>query len=219
MSVILGFSIDAEAFTLGRVLGGSPEMRLELERSVPTGEMAVPFVWATGDDHDAFERRVRDHPAVKELVVLDRLGQSGLYRIAWEEEPTDLTATIAAANAVVLDAYGDRRWVFRLRFPDHAMLSRFHDTVVEHGISLNVDRAYTLTEPTGHGHRFGLTQDQRDALVLALRRGYFETPSETALDELADTLGISRQAVSQRIRRGTKAVLSEVLLSSVGDRD
>lgn len=219
MSIILGFSIDAEAFTLGRVLGGSPEMRLELERSVPTGEMAVPFVWATGDDHDAFERRVRDHPAVEELVVLDRLGQSGLYRIAWEEEPPDLTAAIAAADAAVLDAHGDRRWVFRLRFPDHAMLSQFHDAVVEHGITLNVDRVYTLTEPTDNGHRFGLTQEQRDALVLALRRGYFETPSETALDVLADTLDISRQAVSQRIRRGTKAVLREVLLSSVADRD
>jgi predicted DNA binding protein len=218
MSVILEFAIDDEAFTLGRVLAGPPAMRLELERIVPTRNMVMPFVWATGEDHEAFEASVRDHPAVRELFVLDRIDDSGLYRIEWEDSPTDLTEGIAAADAVVLDARGDGDWVFRLRFPDHEKLTRFHNYVIEHDIGIHIQRTYTLTEATGRGHRFGVTTDQREALVLALRRGYFETPSAVSLEELAGELDISRQALSNRIRRGNEKVLRSVLLSSVADR-
>ena len=50
--------------------------------------------------------------------------------------------------------------------------------------------------------------------MLALRTGYFETPSEASLDDLADELGITRQVLSDRIRRANQKVLTEVLLSS-----
>ncbi len=53
MSVILEFSLPATEFQLGEALSGTP-MQLEIERIVPTGDMIMPFVWATGDDHDSF---------------------------------------------------------------------------------------------------------------------------------------------------------------------
>lgn len=214
MSVILEFTIDAEAFKLGQVLSGGPEMHLELERIVPTGDMTMPFVWATGDDHEAFERAVRSHPTVKELLVLDTVGENGLYRIEWEESPTDLIEAIATADGVVLEAMGNRDWVFHLRFPDHDSLSQFHNFVIERELPIHIERTYTLTEETRRGHRFDLSQEQREALVLGLRHGYFSTPREVSLDELAAELGISRQAVSKRIRRGNEKVLRTVLLSS-----
>lgn len=217
MSVILEFSIDGEAFQLGTVLSGLPEMHLELERIVPTGNMIMPFVWATGDDHGAFEENVRNHPSVKEFLVLDRIGDSGLYRIEWENAPTDLIEGIAEADAVVLQAHGNERWVFRLRFIDHDRLSRFHNYVIEHDTTIHIERTYTLTEENERGYRFDLSSEQREALVLALQRGYFATPSEASLDELADELGISRQALSKRIRRGNEKVLRRILLSSAGD--
>jgi len=219
MSVILEFTISSDAFQLGRVLSGSPQMDIELERIVPTGDMVMPFVWATGDDHTGFEESVRSHPAVRELSVLDVMDESGLYRIEWESSPTDLLRGIALANAVVLEAHGSRSWVFRLRFPDHDALSQFHNYVIEEGTQIQVDRTYTLTETSERGHRFDLTDDQREALVLALRRGYFETPSEVSLDDLADELGISRQALSDRIRPGNEKILRKVLLPSAADFD
>lgn len=217
MSVILEFTIDSGEFQLGQVLAGPPDMHLELERIVPTGLMVMPFVWATGEDHRTFEEKVRSHPTVEEFVVLDSIEDSGLYRIEWKDAPTDLTEAIAVADAVVLEAHGDGTWVFRLRFPDHDKLSAFHNFVIERGLSLHIDRTYTLTETTDRGYRFGLSAEQREALVLALRRGYFATPSEVSLDELADELGISRQALSDRIRRGNETVLERALLTSADD--
>ena len=61
MSVILEFSIPARDFQLGEVLSGPPDMQIELERIVPTGEMIMPFVWATGENQAAFAARVRSH--------------------------------------------------------------------------------------------------------------------------------------------------------------
>lgn len=217
MSVILEFTIDDEAFQLGQVLSPPPRMHLELERIVPTGKMVLPFLWATGVETDAFEESVRTHPAVKELQVLDRIGDRTLYRIEWEGQPADMLEAIADTEAVVLEARGNDTWVFRLRFPDHEKLSQFHNFIIGQGISIHIERTYTLTETTDYGHRFELTEDQREALVLALQRGYFATPSEVSLDELDDDLGVSRQAVSKRIRRGNETVLRKVLLSAVSD--
>jgi len=217
MSVILEFSVPSREFTLGQVLMGPPSMHCELERIVPTGDMMMPFVWATGGNQEAFAESVREHDTVKELLVLDTVGKSALYRIEWAEEPTDLIEGIARTDAVLLQGFGNGTWEFRLRFPDHDDLSQFHNYIIERGIPCHIARTYTLTETSKSGYRFGLSPEQREALVLALRRGYFATPSEVTLDELADELNISRQALSDRIRRGNERVLREVLLTSGRD--
>lgn len=217
MSVILEFTIDSEGFQLGEVLSGTPDMHLELERLVPTGPMIMPFIWATDGDHDAFEALVQDRPAVKEFIALDKIDDSALYRIEWENKPDDLIEGIGGTDAVVLEAQGNKQWTFRLRFPDHDKLSQFHNFVLEHDIPIHIDRTYTLSETTERGHRFDLSQEQREALVLATRRGYFNTPRETSLEDLAEELGISEQAISSRIRGGNEKILRQVLLSSASD--
>jgi predicted DNA binding protein len=219
MSVILEFTIGREGFPLGEVLAGQPGMSLEIERIVPTGTQIMPFVWATGSDHESFENVVRNSPLVGELLALDRVDESGLYRIEWEESPVGLIRGIAETDATVLEATGDEEWVFRLRFIDHDKLSQFHNYCTEHDITIHIERMYTLTEDPMQRHQFDLSHEQREALVLALRRGYFATPREASLDDLASELGISRQALSDRIRRGNEKILRTSLLSSITDFD
>ncbi|KTG13574.1 bacterio-opsin activator domain-containing protein, partial [Haloferax profundi] len=168
MSVILEFSIAASDFELGQVLMGPPGMHLEIERVVPTGNMVLPFVWATGDDHDEFTEKVRANPAVRDVCVLDSVEDSQLYRIEWDKEATRLIDIIVASDATVLEARGNRDWLFRLRFPDQDSLSAFHANVMEHDVPITVERTFTSTKAREHGHKFGLTDEQREALVLAL---------------------------------------------------
>lgn len=213
MGVILEFSIGATDFRLGEALSGSPDVRVELERIVPTGEMVTPFVWATGEDQAAFAATVRSRASVNEFVELDRVGERRLYRIEWAEPPVDLIAGISGAGAVVLEAGGDTEWSFRVRFSDQDGVSAFHEYVIEQDIPVDIDRTVTLSETSDDGRRFDLSTDQREALVLALQRGYFATPSEANLEELAEELDITRQAVSDRLRRANETVLTEALLS------
>lgn len=222
MSVLLEFTIDAEQFKLGHVLSKAGDMHFELERIVPTAGHIMPFVWASTDAYPEevlprFEERVRDSPKILELLALDRVDDGGLYRIEWEEQTEGLIQALAETEATVLEAHGDRTWTFRVRFADHDSLSDFHNYLTDHDITIRIERTYTFSEETARRRDFGLSNEQREALVLALRRGYFETPSEVSLDELAEELGITKQAVSNRIRRGNEKILRPLLLSSAVD--
>ncbi|MDG5776545.1 helix-turn-helix domain-containing protein, partial [Haloarculaceae archaeon H-GB1-1] len=88
---------------------------------------------------------------------------------------------------------------------------------IDQNIAIHIIRTYTLTERTESVKQFGLSNEQREALILALREGYFDTPSQVSLSELAAELGITQQAMSNRIRRGNKQVLKEILLTSATD--
>lgn len=219
VSVYLEFTIDGEAFQLGTVLSPPPAMHIELERIVPTGEMVTPFLWATGEEFEDFEQKVSSHPAVREFRAYDKVGDSALYRIVWKSQPTDLLWGIAQSGAIVLEARGNGTWKFRLRFPDHGKLTEFHNSIIEQELPIHIEQTYTLTGSSEHTNRFGLTPDQREALVLALQQGYFATPREASLDDIAEELDITRQALSDRIRLGTEKVLWTSLLSSARDWD
>lgn len=60
---------------------------------------------------------------------------------------------------------------------------------------------------------FGLTPSQQEALAVALEQGYFDVPRTTTLVEIAERLGVSDQAVSERLRRGEKHLLRRALSS------
>lgn len=217
MSVILEFTIGSEKFMPGRVLSGPPPMHIQLERIVPTESTLIPFLWVTGEDFETFEENVVANPAVEDLVALDRIEDSTLYRVTWNRDQNNLIDGIIEAEGTVLEAHGDGGWEFRLRLSNHDKLSQFYNYCTDHDIPIHITRAYTLTEPADSVKQFGLSEEQREALLLGLREGYFDTPSRVSLSELADELEISQQAVSNRIRRGTKKVLGKALLSSAAD--
>lgn len=210
MSVVLEFTIDAEEFRLGTVLGGVPGMTYELERIVPTDETAMPFVWATGTDHEQFSSRVRSSPHVETLHDLDRIGTKGLYRIEWSDSPTELVPGIATTGGSILEGRGNSNWLFRIRFSNHDELSAFHTYTLEEGIPIEIERTYPLSDQQQSDGPYGLTEEQERALQLAVERGYFATPSDVSLAELADELDITRQALSNRIRRANEKVLQAV---------
>lgn len=219
MSIILEFTADPDNFVLGQALRGPTDLHYELEKIIPTEDAVMPFIWVTGPDFETFEENVRTSPHVKELREMDKLEDTALYRIEWAEEHMSLLECFTETGATVLEATGNGDWVFRLRFPDHDKLSQFANYLTDHEISINILHTYTLTEETVEEHLLDLTQEQREALVLALQRGYFATPSETNLTELAGELGITKQAASGRIRRGSEKVLRSTLLPLVADSE
>jgi predicted DNA binding protein len=214
MSVILEFTIESREFPFGRLLTELPDIRVEMEKIVPTGSSVIPFVWVSGDDFSEFEQRIKETDRITDLVALDRLEGTALYKVVWEETPHDLLLGLAETQGVILEGYGDDTWTFRVRFPNHDALSRFYNFCTDHEIKIHIDRSFTLTERTEFKHQFKLSQEQRDAILLGLNKGYFDTPAQAGLEEIAAELGISSQACSHRIRRGVKQILRETMLHS-----
>lgn len=213
MTVVAEISVPAEEFAFGKALTVAGGTTVILEEIVPTGDAAMPYFWAENGDLQAFEREVGEESNITDLVQLDQLGDAALYRARWIRQDDGLLPAIIESDGVVLEAHSEgQTWHFRLRFSDRDALSDFYERCTDQGIAVSLDRVYTLTKPSRSGRAFGLTPEQREALELAVERGYFSVPGEATLGELADELDISRQALSKRIRRGNEKVLRAALL-------
>ncbi|WP_458205488.1 helix-turn-helix domain-containing protein [Haladaptatus sp. NG-SE-30] len=209
MSVTADLTISGEQFALGTALLTDTDVHVELERVVPASQQVLPFFWATGTEFESFEREVETSPHVENLVLLDQVGDRILYRAEWGSEVESFIHGIVAVGATILEAHSNDEWRFRLRFDDHEDLSDFNDYCDDHDIQYRLDRVLTDTD-VDH-QEFGLTDEQREALVLAVERGYFDVPRGVTLGDLADEFDISQQALSERVRRAAGNVLRTVL--------
>jgi predicted DNA binding protein len=212
MSVIVEFTLEKEELALGRALAGAGDARVELEQIVPAGGTVIPFFWMDHPNVEGLETSVAESDYVENLVRLDTVGGRTLHKIEWSGEVEDLMQGIVDAEGTILEATGDGTWYFVLRFTDHDHVGTFYNFCTDHDIPIHIERTYTLTEESIRGRVFDLTNEQREAIVLALRRGYFEAPRGVEMQTLADELGISQQAFSERLRRGLAKVLKNIFL-------
>jgi len=104
-------------------------------------------------------------------------------------------------HAAVLEAtaQGDN-WTLRFRFARESLFSEFQTYFRESDYRFELGRLLHPSEP--RQREFGLTADQHDALTAAANREYLSVPRDVSLEELGESLGISANAVSQRLRRG-----------------
>ncbi|WP_424016764.1 helix-turn-helix domain-containing protein [Halorientalis pallida] len=219
MSVIVEMEVVTSDFELGRILDVVPGVRIEVETMVPAGERAVPLFWVYDGNRSSFESRVRDHPAVDAVTEIDEFDDRTLYAIDWNVEFDHLFEAIVANDGHVLAATGHSdAWQFEVRFPSHDSLSSFRESLDDARINFEVIRVYNPTRPDA-GPWFGLTPTQREALVLAVESGYYDIPRTCTTVELAEKLGISDQAVTERLRRAIVNLVDHSLLVTPDETD
>ncbi|WP_435152504.1 helix-turn-helix domain-containing protein [Haladaptatus sp. DFWS20] len=210
---------------MGELLTVGTTTHIEFERVVPVGGNVVPLFWVWGEDFDdeEFERRVRENRHVTDLSELDRIEDRILYLLNWDVPDEAFLEGLQETNGIIRNAegYDGEDWSFELLFPSYDDLSAFHNYSLNNDVDYTLGRVFTLREAGQTQSAVSLTDEQREALLLALQRGYFESPSPVTLTELAEELDISQQALSERIRRGNKTLLKQTLLDveETPDRD
>lgn len=213
MSVIAELRIPATDFELGRILDLSGDVIVELETVVPAGDRAVPFFWAHGIDADAFAARLRSRDDVEGVEVVEEFDEQALYALDWDAENDQLLAGVRAQSGQILLASGSGgEWRFEFRFPDHDALSAFRAHCTDAGVPLSVERVYHPSQPDA-GSRFGLTEHQHEALTLAVEMGYYDVPRRCNTVEVAAELGISDQALTERLRRGISTLAANTIFA------
>jgi predicted DNA binding protein len=213
MSVIVELDVRATDFELGRTLAVPGRARITLEDLIPLAGQMVPLFWLYETDAEVFVDAVRDHEGVKGLTEFDATGDRILYAMAWDSATDELLSAITENNGYLLKGAGSgTQWSFQIRFPDHETLSSFDETCRERGIEFEVERVYNPTPPEA-AEWFGLSTAQRETLVLALREGYFDIPRQISTKELGEELGVSDQAVIERLRRAVRTLADNTILS------
>lgn len=211
MSVFAEFHVPTEAFALQQTFHREPDTVVEIERVVATDELLTPYFWVTDVDFDSFRAAVDADPSVEDLVELDTFGETALYRGDWTENVETLVYAYTQVGAVIFEATGSNElWELRMRFNSRDALREFQSFCVENDLPFELQRLHELANPRTSS-QYGLTEKQQDALVTAWKAGYFDTPRQCSLAEVADELDISQQALSDRLRRGHHSLIASTL--------
>lgn len=139
-----------------------------------------------------------------------------VYQMDWVAQIDSLVQILIEEDEAILSAQGNGEdWPLRLLFPDQEALSRTHDYCEEHGLTMEMYTIYNVDE--GRKGRFGLTDSQQDTLSGAFKRGYYEIPRDTSMTEFAEERGVSHQVLSERLRRGHRALVENTV--AIGRED
>lgn len=217
MGTIAEFELPVREFALGGTFERLPDLEIEIERLVAHDQgQLMPLVWVTAEDFESVDEAFDSDASIESVEHLSVVGDDQLYRMAWVESTEMVAHILIEEEGTILSAFGNESgWEFRVLFPDRKSLSRTYDFAEQQGLSFTVSRIYDLDETRNGG--FGLTEEQHETLVKAVEEGYFDVPRAITQPELAAKLGISHQALSERLRRAQKTLTRNTII--IGDVD
>ena len=174
-------------------------------------EHNVYFFWVEAPDFDVVEAALAADHTVDEHTVVSETPDRRTYRITYSDRATLISPVITEMDGLMLDSRSHSDgWVVELRLPDHNTLYRLGERADEMDIQFNVLEIHQ-DDPDAATSEFALTEPQIEALVSAYEHGYYDEPRETSLEELGSILGISRTAVSGRLKRASSRLIEERL--------
>lgn len=171
------------------------------------------FYHIESSDFQQFEDGLRNDRTVGEFErVIETRDDEAIYSFEYTDEAKILSPVISAASGVILDMENDgSAWILTVWMPERTDLAQLWDYAQENDIDIELVR---VNEYAGLGNTdAGLTDSQREALLVAFETGYFEEPRNATLSEVAADLDISQPAASGLLRRGIK----RLIISSLRD--
>lgn len=214
--LIATFSLPHSAVALEQAFQELPQLEIEAERiAAHSRAWVMPCLWAANTEFEAADEVLATDPSVDGIVDAYEFADEKYYQLDWADEVDERIDTYVDQRGSILDAEANADgWQLRIRFVSRDQFDSFRDALAEQGVGFEL---LDLTEPGAPRQTFGeLTPDQRDALVLARKEGYYNVPRRTTIREMADELSVSHQAVSERLRRGT-ANLVDATLTTTGE--
>lgn len=218
MATVAQFTVRSAGLPSGPIFERLPGLTVEFERFVPTDDAIVPYAWIRGVDVDEVERIIasfdeeKPHPDLRSIQLVDAVDGNLLLRFEWEPDVGGLIGAIVESDVVLVSGVGTAdHWRIEVRGEDRATVSGFQARCVDHDVPAELTSLHSLT-PLQNGAEHVLTDAQREALVLAYDRGYFRSPRESTLEEIAEELGITGQSLGSRLRRGIERLVADALI-------
>ncbi|AHF99753.1 bacterio-opsin activator [Halostagnicola larsenii XH-48] len=186
-------------------------------------EVTITYKYATvvdGEEVYFVSLFAEDYAAIKETMAADETVSSA-DRVATFENQAIYRVTANTEREIVPDqcikcgiyvfsiVSGDPGWIVRIHLPDRDTLADFQNYCRENDISFWITQLHESTASAEESYL--LTEEQREILSMAYFAGYYNIPRTVSQDHLAEQLGISNSAVSQRLRRAVAQLLSVIL--------
>ena len=221
-AVVVELAIPIAEFALGETIAALENVVFEVERVVAhEDDRFAPLVRVRGSERETLEDALQEDPSVAAFecftAIEDETSNDYLYRMDWAERADVVGGLLVDEGGTVLTMRtATECWQFRVLLPDRDALAQTYETGEEAGVTIDMERIYALED--GRQGRFGLTDEQREALALAFDAGYYGVPRGAMAKGLAEELGISHQALSERIRRGHGNLVENAIAVDRNDR-
>ncbi|ELY48584.1 Bacterio-opsin activator HTH domain protein [Natronolimnohabitans innermongolicus JCM 12255] len=199
--IVTQLRLDHASLFLRPTLRRVPDVSVDPEywTTVGTGRTLV-FCSVRADSFERFENALEIDPTITDPVLADRYTDRRVYRVELTERAVTFIAATAESDGRLLDLSSCRDgWCVQLQFPSRDDLVEFNQYCRDRDVSVTVDHLRLSDDEDDCV--VALTEKQQELLAVAHEEGYFDVPRGISQDELADRLGVSKSAVSQRLRR------------------
>lgn len=205
---IAQFELSGEKFALDTLFEDVPDAQVKINPAVANPDDYAIMTVQTDEREHTVKTALQADPGT---AMVERFGEcrdGWMYRVEWANCPRQLLQQLVAEDITLLSAEGQsKHWKLRLVAPDRTKIVRATDVLSNINSVTECKRISTFDGDSGSR----LTAKQREALITAFETGYYNIPQDTQLDDIADKLGISHQACSERVHRACKKLIEDNL--------
>ncbi len=190
-------------------------IRVITQGTTNPGATVFPFL-VDYDDREELERTFEDDPTVKRYELVSWSDQRGIYYIEHTPETKLISTIVVGVNGFLTHTETkEKGWLVKLLLPDKDALTTIWQYARENDMSLDIIEIHgSESADEESSNSYGLTPEQRTALLKAYEEGYFQEPRDMSLSDVADEMGLSSTAMSGRLRRGMQNLIRTTIVES-----
>jgi predicted DNA binding protein len=184
-----------------------PETVFRVVSALPGDGQGVGVVEVDGTSYKEALEEIPNHETISGMEVLwrDDEEQKALVQIH-TDRPLILQQASRAGVPIempfeIQDGVGE--WVLRA---SHESLSELGSTFDSIGVEYTIEYVRDFEDEEGV-----LTEKQREVVEVAHELGYYETPREVSLSEVADELGVAKSTCSEILHRAEGKIMDDFL--------
>ncbi len=204
MVTIVDIRIPASDTLFAEIVEREPSIEMDLEQTVLTDGVPIRF---RGSSKRSVESALDAAASIEGYTVVSEEQEEWVYSIRCDEAFRVLPRIVETGGTVLTASCSEGTWSVRLRYVNREDVEASLESLQENGVDVSVVAVRTISEEDLS--EVGLTEEQYEALELAVEHGYFEIPREISLQELSEHLDISHQSLSERLRRAQKGLLHQ----------
>ncbi|MDZ7731126.1 MAG: helix-turn-helix domain-containing protein [Natrialbaceae archaeon] len=160
-------------------------------------------------DFDAFDRAVSSDPTVQNSTEIIGGDSVRVYRMEVTSDWLVFPQAAGLGLHILRAISGDAGWITTLEVPDMEALQEFRRHCECNDVHFRIRQLIPGVSESGSG--YGLTDTQRETLLVAYDHGYFEDPRSVTVADLATALDISPSATSTRLRRSMETLVENTI--------
>jgi predicted DNA binding protein len=210
----LSATIHVDSSALATSVGRAPDVDVTIEQRTMTEDGSLDLTLrGSGAELNAFEAGLEEDETVSRWTPVGGTDTRRLYRVRLTERASSTIRCDRWADGMAVFPSIERTeggWTVEAVLPTRAVLQQFRTNCESDGVGFELLRV-TEGDQSGDDQQFGLTELQAETLLTAFDRGYYSVPRRANLEDLAEPLGVSHQALSERLRRGIGSLIEHTV--------